>query len=263
MAAGFLDRVTPIVLTYNEAPNIARVLDTLSWAGEVVVVDSGSDDGTLDLLRGYGNVRCLHRPFDTHADQWNFALHETGIGTEWVLALDADYVATDALVSELAALAPETGVGGYRARFRYCVAGIPLRGSVYPPVTVLYRREAARYVQDGHTQRVQVAGAVHSLRHPMLHDDRKPLSRWLWAQDRYASLEAAVLLATPWRALRTQDRLRRLLVITPWLVPLYCLTVGRGALDGWPGLHYALQRGVAEAVLALKLIETRIARGKS
>jgi hypothetical protein len=58
--------------------------------------------------------------------------------------------------------------------------------------------------------------------------------------------------------LRWQDRLRKLMFVTPWLVPIYCLTVGKGFKDGWHGLYYAMQRGVAEVILALKLLEIKI-----
>ena len=258
----FLDNITPVILTYNEAPNIGRVLDKLTWAGEVVVVDSGSDDGTLEILSRYPNVRRVHRPFDQHARQWNFAVMETGITRAWVLALDADYVLTDALIREIDALQPPEDIAGYETRFRYCVQGAPLRGTLYPPVTALFRRDGAQYEQDGHTQRVRLRGRIGKLQGYIDHDDRKPLSRWLWAQERYAGLEAEVLLNTRWSHLRLQDRLRRAMVVTPWLVPLYCLTVGRGLLDGWPGVYYALQRGVAETVLTLKLIEARLSRGR-
>ena len=62
--------------------------------------------------------------------------------------------------------------------------------------------------------------------------------------------------------LRWQDRLRKLMFITPWLVPLHCLTIGKGYMDGWHGLYYAVQRGVAEAVLSLKLMERKLRGGR-
>src|SRR4029079_8546941 len=93
--------ITPLILTYNEAPNIGRTLERLSWARDIVVVDSFSDDETLDIARSFSNVRVYQRRFDGHEQQWNFGLQETGIETDWVLALDADYVLTDELVNEL------------------------------------------------------------------------------------------------------------------------------------------------------------------
>jgi hypothetical protein len=177
-----------------------------------------------------------------------------------VLALDADYVVSPALAAEIASLSPADDVAGYWGRFRYCIEGQPLSGSLYPPVMVLYRRSAASYVQDGHTQRVMVEGAANHLVEPLLHDDRKPFSAWLASQDRYARLECELLIATPWARLGWRDRLRRMMVITPWLVPVYCLTVGRGLLDGRRGLFYALQRGIAEAILSAKLVQHSLSR---
>lgn len=257
-----LARITPVVLTLDEEANVERVLARLAWAREVVVVDSGSRDRTRELVARFPNARCVEHPFESHAAQWNFALTGTGIATEWVLALDADYVLTDALADELSALAPDPDVAGYRVRFRYCVAGRPLRGTLYPPVVALYRRALAHYEQDGHTQRVRVRGRVDALRATMLHDDRKPLARWIAAQSRYAELEAIQLCGSRWGELGWADRLRKLVVVMPPLAFVWCLTAGRGILDGWPGLHYATQRAVAEAMLSLALVERRVAAAR-
>lgn len=252
-----LERITPVILTLNEESNIGRVLEPLSWARSIVVVDSFSTDGTLALLSRFDNVQVFQRKFDSHAGQWNYALQDTGIRTEWVLALDADYVLTDELVHELAGLTPDGGVAGYLAAFRYCVFGKPLRGTLYPPVTVLYRRAGGHYVQDGHTQRIDLAGKVEQLAAPILHDDRKPLSAWLQAQDRYMDIEAQVIRSSSWAALGTADKVRRLVVAAPILVFFYCLFVKGGILDGYAGLFYALQRSVAEMILSLKLIQAQ------
>lgn len=249
--------ITPVLLTWNEEANLARTLEMLKWAHEVVVVDSGSTDGTRTICRQHANVRVVERTFDSHSAQWNFAVHETGITTDWVLALDADYVLTPALVEEIAALQPLATVSGYRLKFRYCIEGQPLYGAIYPAVVALYSKAGTRYEQDGHTQRLVIAGDIAELQQPALHDDRKPLSRWLQSQVRYAELECALLQSRSWGQLQWPDRLRVLLVITPWLVPLYCFTVGQGFRDGRHGLYYALQRGIAESVLSLLLIRSR------
>ena len=98
--------ITPVILTYNEAANIGRSLERLAWARDVVVVDSGSTDETLAIVARFSNARTVHRPFDTHAEQWRFAVGETGVATDWVLRLDADYMMQPALQDEVAALAP-------------------------------------------------------------------------------------------------------------------------------------------------------------
>src|SRR6266851_4998035 len=119
-----LDDVTPVVLTFNEAPNIGRTLRLLEWARTIVVLDSHSTDETPAIASGFHNVRFRQRPFDTQAAQWNAALRDPEIRTEWVLALDADYVVPATLAAELAALSPPPTVAGYRAHFEYAIDGV-------------------------------------------------------------------------------------------------------------------------------------------
>src|SRR5882672_10665373 len=103
-----MDNITPLILTFNEAPNIGRTLEKLRWARDIVVVDSFSDDDTVEIAKSFPPVRLYQREFDSHQNQWNFGLRETGITTPWVLALDADYVLTDEFIGELKLLQPDT-----------------------------------------------------------------------------------------------------------------------------------------------------------
>jgi glycosyltransferase involved in cell wall biosynthesis len=254
--SGFLDHVTPLLITFDEMANLERTLAALDWARRIVAVDSGSTDGTLERLRADPRITVLVRPFDDFARQCQAGLDL--VESDWVLSMDADYEPTPALVREIAALSPPHDVDGYAICFDYCVHGHALRGSLYPPRVALHRTRGARYRMDGHGHRVELRGRVERLAGRIRHDDRKPLSRWLAAQARYAEAEAQHLGAARWRDLGWADRVRKLVVVAPWLVPLYCLIVKRGLLDGLPGWHYALQRGIAEAVLSLKLIEAKL-----
>jgi glycosyltransferase involved in cell wall biosynthesis len=249
-----LDQITPLILTYNEAPNIGRNLRQLSWARDIVVVDSFSDDDTIDLTKSFPQARVFQRRFDSHQQQWTFGLTQTGISTPWVLALDADYILTDELISELAKLKPDHDVRGYRARFVYCIRGKRLRSGIYPAVTILYRRDYVHYEQDGHTQRLQVDGEVQNLDSPVLHDDRKSLRHWIASQVRYAELEARKLQTGDRASLSFADQIRCWKVIAPPLMMLYCLFVRGGIFDGWAGIHYAFERTLAELILSLFLI---------
>lgn len=255
-----LDDITPLILTFNEEPNLARTLAPLAWARRIVVVDSGSTDGTQEIARAHPNVELFVRPFTTHAEQWNFGLEQTGITTNWVLSLDADFLVDDAFANELAVMSPSAEVSGLEASFVYCVAGEPLRSGVYPPVVVLFRHAWGRYRQDGHTQRVQVTGRVLPLTTRIRHDDRKPLRHWIASQVRYMTLEADKLESADASRLGTADRMRRLIVVAPMAALVYCLLVRGGVLDGWRGVFYALQRAVAEAILSLTLLERRLTR---
>jgi hypothetical protein len=240
-----LSNVTPVILTLNEAANITRCLAALEWAKRVVVVDSGSEDDTLAIASGISNVEVFTRPFDTHARQWTFATCETGIETDWVLALDADYWVPAETVRFIESLADE-GVAGVAFPFRYAVHGRVLRSGIYPPVTALYRRAVARYAQDGHTQRIVVDGRVLRATCALIHDDRKPLDQWFRAQSRYAQLEARKLRAEP-SSLKSWLRART--PISPLLIGLHCLFVRGGIFEGAAGWVYALQRMVAEGAI--------------
>ena len=247
--------ITPLILTFNEAPNIERTLSRLTWAKEIVVVDSGSTDATRAILGRYPNVRVLERAFTNHGEHWQYALEQSGITTEWILALDADYVLTDELLREIERLDPLDGISGYRASFDYCIGGRPLRGAAYPPVTVLYRRTRAHYVADGHAQRVQLRGDVLPLSGKILHDDRKPLSGWLASQIRYMRLEADTISQAPPGSLSWPDRMRKLIVVAPPAMFVYCYVYKLGILDGKAGLFYSLQRALAELILSLYLLD--------
>src|SRR5262249_23437767 len=116
-----LEQITPVLLTYNEDQNIGRTLGHLGWAKDVVVVDSGSTEGTLKLLKQFPSVRVFDRPFDTHGNQWQFAIEHTKLATDWVLRLDADYQLSDAIVAELSQLEPNAAISAYRVEFDYAV----------------------------------------------------------------------------------------------------------------------------------------------
>lgn len=254
----FHDNITPLLITYDEAPNLGRTLPVLDWAKKIVVVDSGSTDGTLEMLGERRQVRVLHREFDSFARQCAFGLESGEVDTEWVLSLDADHVLTPELIEELGRIEPGPTVAGYRAGFTYCIHGRPLRGSLYPARIVLFRRSRGRYVDDGHGHHVEVEGEVGDLRGRILHDDRKSLSRWLEWQGRYARAEVEKLTTTAVSELSLPDRLRRYGVIAPFAVLFYCLFIKRGILDGRAGWHYAFQRMIAELILSLFLLDHRL-----
>lgn len=248
--------VTPLVLTYNEQENIGRTLSALRWASEIIVVDSFSTDRTLEIIQtGHPNVRVVQRRFDTHTNQWNFGLDQ--VQTPWVLSLDADYEVSLELIKEIEQLQPVDGIAGYQARFQYRVFGHLLRATVYPPRVVLFRKECARYHDDGHTQLLHLDGSALSLSGRIFHDDRKPLSRWLLSQDKYMLIEAPHLLATSSAALTRPDKLRRGGVLAPVFMFLYLLFACGLILDGWPGWYYVFQRTLAEMLLALRIITER------
>lgn len=250
------DSITPLLITFNEIQNIGRTLAKLDWARRIVVIDSGSTDGTLDVLAANPRVDVVYRAFDSFAEQCNFGLAQ--IRTDWVLSLDADYELSDAFISELVELQPGAADAGYKAAFVYRIHGHPLRGTLYPPRTVLYRVEGARYDNEGHGHRIRLQGRVAALEGRIYHDDRKPLSRWLGSQLKYAAREASHLLEAPRDRLGRADRIRLMGWPAPILVLGYVLFAKGAILDGKAGWFYAFQRLLAEVLVALELLDKRL-----
>jgi glycosyltransferase involved in cell wall biosynthesis len=246
--------ITPVVITFNEAPNLERTLQALTWAQRVVILDSGSTDASRAIADRFPNVDWHVRSFDDHARQCNHALDELVVGAPWVLFMDADYIVTDELLEAMRNLQPSDSVAGYSIPFRYCVDGIPLRGTLYPPRVSLFRPTRGRYLQFGHMHWLDISGQVVKIPAAMLHDDRKSADNFVVRQRRYARLEAVHLWSEPWATLNWRKRIRRLLIIAPWAAPLFAL-LGKGViLDGIPGLKYAWERAQAESFISAALL---------
>ena len=250
-----LDHITPVLLTYNEEANISRTLSHLTWAKDIVVVDSGSTDKTLAIVANCAQVRVFNRPFDTHGNQWRYAVQETAIATPWILRLDADYQLTDALITELARLDPDAPVSAYQIAFEYAIFSNKLLSSLYPPNTILLRKGQFSVWDKGHTEAWTVEGPIEKLNSRIIHDDWKPTEQWLNAQGRYMRRELGILQTK-------RNKLTGWLRLQPPFMPiavfLYCLFAKGLVLNGRPGMFYALQRLIAEATLSLMVLEQQL-----
>lgn len=250
-----LSDVTPVILTLNEAANLERSLERLSWAKDIVIVDSESTDATAEIARKYPQVRWFERAFDTLANQWRYAIHDTNITTPWVLRLDADFILSEALVEELSHIQPDARVAAFVIGFDYAIHGHNLRGSLYPARPVLLRPGQANVYDRGHADAWEFDGEIRDLKARITHDDRKRPDRWLTSQVRYMNLEANRLTAENIEEIRLSDRLRRVPLLMPFLSFFYSLIIKGLILDGRYGLHYAVQRLVAESILSFVLLD--------
>ena len=262
------DDLDVYVVSYNEQQNIGRCLKHLRWAPRVILVDSFSDDSTLEIARTFDNVVIEQRVFDCLSNQHQHALDLCE--ARWVLRLDSDWMADPAVFGEIDRLRTGEDVDGYRIPFRFALHGHAVRAALYPPVMCLFRRGAVRYEQDGHTERARCNGTVVDLKTPFLHDDRKPVDRYFSSQLRYSREEAIKLAdkltedAVPVSGRffdRMKRQMRRLPGVAPVAVFLY-LGVFRGALISGPaGRLYLMQRVFAELAKSIRLLDHALRRG--
>ncbi len=268
--------ISVVILTLNEAVNLPRCLDSVAFSDDVLIVDSGSTDGTVAIAQSRG-ARIMQRSFDSFAQQRNHAMEHGALRHRHVLHLDADEVVTDALRAELIALATATTTTHpvYRVPSRIIFMGRWLKhAGMYPAYQVRFgRADALRFVDHGHGQReVQPAHEVGTLMAPLDHYNfSKGVHDWFGRHLRYAEAEATLILTERAQPLRLTElfsrdptlrrralkRFAARLPFRPTLRFLYSYVLRGGFLDGHAGYTYARMLSVYQQFIDLRLQELR------
>jgi len=261
--------ISVLILTLNEEINIGDCLDSVAWADDVLVLDSGSDDRTVETAETKG-ARVMCRPFDDFASQRNYGLQEGNLRHDWVLHLDADERVSPELRRELQREARRHAHDAFRVPSKLMFQGRWLKhAGMYPTYQVRFgRRDALRFTQVGHGQRGNLsAEQVGTLDEPLLHYAfSKGVADWVDRHNRYSTDEAkhaseSKADSVDWSALVSGDpqaRRRALkdlsyrLPFRPLLRFLYVYVWELGVLDGRPGFDYAVLLSFYEYLIGLK-----------
>jgi len=182
--------VTATVITFNEAANIQAALESLSWADEIVVVDSESSDDTVAIARRF-TERVLVRPWPGYIAQKNFAAEQAS--HDWIFSLDADERVTPALAAEIAALVKSgPSAAGYRVPRVTFHLGRWIRSTDWYPDYQLrfYDRRRGRWSGRYVHESVKADGPVADLRGELLHYAYRDLTHHFQTMDRYTTLAA-------------------------------------------------------------------------
>lgn len=226
--------LTACVITHNEEGNIRACLESLLWAEEIVVVDSGSDDRTCQIARELTD-RVIQKPWPGHIQQKNAAVEEAR--GEWILSLDADERCTPELAREIPEALEKVGDGvvAYEVPRRLFYMGRWLRfGGWSPEYKVrLFRKGAARWGGVNPHDHVEASGPVGRLEGALLHYSYRDLADQLHQTLSFTKISADELYGRGRRATLTDLSLRPLWAFTH----RYLLRLG--ALDGVPGLMMA------------------------
>lgn len=185
--------VSVIVLALDEEVNIRRCLDSVAWADQVVVIDSGSADGTVPIAHRWG-ADVVEQPWLGFSAQREFALRLPLLRHDWVYFVDADEWVCPQLASEIAGWLPAPSFAAFSQRFRLVFQGTWIRHCGWYGGSWIVRLVDRRYTKfDGSPvgERARVDGPVQRLRHDIVDEDRKDLAAWLHKHVRYAELEAA------------------------------------------------------------------------
>ncbi len=238
-----------VLITKNAAPVIRRCLESVSWADQVVVLDSESSDGTAELCREFTPQVETVRDWPGFGPLKNRAL-ERARG-EWVLSIDADEWVTPALRAEIEAAVREPGApAAFRMPRRSSYCGRVIRHSGWWPdyVTRLFRRGRARFSDDRVHERLQVDGGVGTLAQPLLHEAFRDLEQVLGKVNAYSSEGAQALRERGARA-----TLAAAVAHGAWtFFRTYCLRAG--FLDGREGFMLAVSNAEGTYYRYLKLL---------
>jgi glycosyltransferase involved in cell wall biosynthesis len=226
-------KITATIITLNEERNIARAIESLRCCDEILMVDSGSSDRTLELAQNLG-VRVIEAPWRGYAKQKNLAAEYAT--NDWILSLDADEALSERLEAEIWNLkknGPDCDAYTMPRLAQYLGRWI-FHGGWYPDRKVrLYHRAKARWVGEYVHESVKVEGRVGHLAANLLHYTCDSLSEHLRSMDRYTTLAAEELIA------RKQKAPAYKLAVDPVWTFFKGYVVQRGFLDGVEGLAIA------------------------
>lgn len=226
-----------VIIAWNEEGRLRETLESVTWTREIVVVDSGSSDKTVEIAREFTD-KVLFHPWAGYAEQKNFALAQAA--SPWILSLDADEIVSSELRGEILRVLVHNGpADGYLIPRKNVFLGRWIRhGRLYPDLQLrLFRRGRGAFRPTKVHESVELDGQVASLQAPLIHQSYRSVDDFVARADRYSTLAAHEALG--------QGRIGRLrnCVLRPLgrFVSMYFLH--RGFLDGRHGLLLALLYG--------------------
>jgi glycosyltransferase involved in cell wall biosynthesis len=242
-------RLSVTIITLNEADHIAAAIDSASWADEILVIDSGSTDGTADIARSKG-ARVSTREWAGYVDQKN---HAASLAAhDWIFSLDADERITPALRAEVQSLlASEPPRRGYRCpRVAFHLGRWIRTTDFYPDYqTRLYDRRAARWRGRYVHESVDVDGGVGQLTAELEHYTYRDLADQIERVNHYTTLAAEQM----YEAGRRTGAIE--LLVHPPAAFLRNYVLRRGMLDGTAGLTISLMQSYSVFLKFAKLRE--------
>lgn len=236
--------ISVVLITQDEEKNLPATLDSVmplvrDGGGEIIVVDSGSTDRTLEIARSCG-AKIFSEPWKGFAGQKNSAMEKAS--GDWVLQLDADEPLEPALAAEIqSALQSQTKIQGFWIPRKNFFMGRWIRhGGFYPdPKLRLIRRGTGKFEEYGAHPTIKIDGPTAQLKNALVHDAYPTLRGYIAHMNSYSSMGATVAVESGKGSFSFSD-----IVIRPGLTFVYNYFVRLGFLDGREGLLLHLYHSV-------------------
>ncbi len=247
-----METISATLITYNESHNIEEALQSLAWADEIVVVDSGSHDGTLEICRRFTD-KVFHRDWTGFVDQKTFAVQQAS--HDWIFSLDADERPSADLQREIARLRSDGFPhAGFRIpRVAYFMGRWIRHGDWYPDYQLrLFDRRSARWQGGRVHESVRIEGESGMLRGEILHYTYRTLSDYLKRLEVYSALAAEDFRQRG----KKSDGFK--IIAHPLATFIKAYFLKRGFLDGVPGLMVACMGAISVFFKYSKLYELQM-----
>ncbi|MGH1460815.1 MAG: glycosyltransferase family 2 protein [Neptuniibacter sp.] len=222
--------LSAVIITLNEASRIERCIKSVSFCDEIVVVDSGSCDGTQEICRKLG-AKVIEQDWLGYGAQKQFAVDQADF--DWVLCLDADEALSEELGESIQTFlqSPPSASAGKMPRCNRFMGRWLRYGEGYPDLSLrLFDRSRGRWSEDPVHEKVICDGEIVTLNGDLLHRSEESIGHYLEKQNRYTSLQAEVLAKSD-KPIKTAK-----LVLSPLIRFLKFYFIRQGFRDGLPGL---------------------------
>ena len=244
-------KISITLITLNSEKTLKSVLEAVSWADEIVLVDSGSTDNTLEIARQF-NAKIVYRAFDGYGSQKNFATSQAS--NDWILSLDDDEILTPELQQEIQNLSlSTTDFDGFKIPRSLIFLGKLLKFSgEYKRLTLrLFNRKQGNWNAEYVHESVEVNGKIGVLKHQILHDSYRDLTDYFNKFNKYTSLGAKTLAERG----KTASSFKIITRFPTTFLKIYLLK--GSCLDGYAGFMWALLTAINPVVKYAKLKEIR------
>ena len=187
-------KISVFIITLNENQNIARCLEKLFWADEIIIVDSGSIDETVEIGLLY-NAKIIFHKFDNFGKQKQFALAQTK--NDWVLSIDADEVLSDSLINEIQNTVFTAEFVGYTIPRTHVFLGKIFRFGAENerPILRLFNKKNGFFIENKIHETIVVNGKIAKYKNEMLHYSGEQLTKVVAKCFSYALLNGELMFA--------------------------------------------------------------------
>ena len=247
-------QLSVVLITLNSEKTIAKTLEAVAWADEIILVDSGSTDKTLKIAQQF-KAKVIYRAFDGYGSQKNFAT--TQASNDWILSLDDDEILTPELQKEIQSLdLQKSDFQGFRVPRSLIFLGKLLRFSgEHRRLTLrLFNRKYGNWNAEYVHESVEVGGKVDVLKNQILHDSYRDLTDYFNKFNKYTSLGAKTLAERG----KTVSTFKIISRFPTTFLKIYFLK--GSCLDGYAGFMWALLTAINPVVKYAKLREIRNAQ---